>query len=113
MGRVFEKYFNFGKYSNNYLGRILASLDPNSTSFGDLPPYFKKDMNDDVIKQGMTCIYGDLLKSHPNSVSILFFCFASVIYHIEFIKEVIDKNPGHLISILPVLQDEKLLQKLK
>lgn len=113
MGKVFDVYFNFGECGDNYLGRILAGLDPNSTNFGDLPPYFKKDMNDDVIKQGMTCMYGDLLKSHPNSVSILLLCFASVIYHIEFIKEVIDKNPGHIFSTLPLLQDEELLQKLK
>ena len=50
MGKVFDVYFNFEECGNNYLGRILAGLDPNSTNFGDLPPYFKKDMNDDVIK---------------------------------------------------------------
>ena len=82
MGKVFDVYFNVGECGNNYLGRILAGLDPNSTYFGDLPPYFKKDMNKDVIKQGMTCMCGELLKSHPNSVSILLLCFASVIYHI-------------------------------
>ena len=65
MGKVFDVYFNFGECGDNYLGRILAGLDPNSTNFGDLPPYFKKDMNDDVIKQGMTCMYGDLLKVTP------------------------------------------------
>ena len=70
-------------------------------------------MNDNVIKQSITCMYGDLWKSHPNSVSILLSCFARVIYHKEFIKEVIDKNPGHLFSKLSVLQDKELLQKLK
>ena len=81
MVKVFDMYFNFGECGNNYLGRILAGLDANATNFGDLPPYFKKEMNDDVIKQGMTCMYGDLLKSYPNHVSILHLCFASVIYH--------------------------------
>ena len=42
MGNVFDLYFNFGKYDNNYLGGILAGLDPNSTNFDDLPLYFKK-----------------------------------------------------------------------
>ena len=65
MGKVFDVYFNFGECGDNYLGGILAGLDPNSINFGDLPPYFKKDMNDDVIKQGMTCMYGDLLKVTP------------------------------------------------
>ena len=75
MGKVVDEYFNFGECSNNYLGRILAGLDPNSTNFGDLPPCFRKDMNNDVIKQGMTYMYNDLLKNHPNSVSILLLCF--------------------------------------
>ena len=70
-------------------------------------------MNDDVIKQGIAYMYGDLLKNHPNSVSILLLCFASVIYHIELLKEVIDKNPRYLFSTLPLLQDEELLKKLK
>ena len=113
MGKVFDIYFIFGECGNNYLNRILASQDPNSTNSGDLSPYFKKNMNDDVIKKGMTCKYGDLLKSHPNSVSILLLCIASVIYHIESIKQVIDKNPGYPFSMLPLLQDEELLQKLK
>ena len=56
MGKVFDVYFNFRECGNNYLCRILADLDPNSTNSGDLPPYFKNDMNDDVIKQGMTCM---------------------------------------------------------
>ena len=91
MGKVFDVYFNFGECGKKYLGRILAGLDLNSTHFGDLPPFFKKDMNDDVIKQGMTCMYIDLLNSQPYSVSILPLCFTSVIYRIEFIKEVIDE----------------------
>ena len=32
MANIFDKYFNFGKCGNNYLGRILAGLDPNSTN---------------------------------------------------------------------------------
>ena len=69
MGNVFETYINFGECGNPYLSRILVGLDPNSTNVGDLSPYFKKDMNDDVIKQGMTCMYGDLFEKSPQ------FCF--------------------------------------
>ena len=82
----------------SYLGRIFVGLNPKSANFDDLPPYFKKVINDDVIKQGMACIYGNLLTGRPNSVSILILCFARVIYP---------------FSTLPVLQDEELLEKLK
>ena len=78
MGKVFDMYSNLGESGNNYFSRILSGLDSNSTNFGDLPPYFKKDVNDDVIKQGLTCMYGDLLKSHPNSVSLPLLYFASI-----------------------------------
>ena len=57
-------------------------------------------------------MYDDFLKSHPNSISILLLCLASVVYHIDFIRDVIDRNPGHLFSTLPILQDEELLEKL-
>ena len=56
------------------------------------------------------CMYGDLLKSHPNCVLILLLSFVNVIYNIEFRKEVIDKNTGHIFSTLPMLQDEELIE---
>ena len=112
MGKVFDVYFNFGKCGDNYFGRILAGLDPNETNFGDLPPYFEQDIDNEIVKNSMICIYGDLLKSHPNSVSILLLCLASVVYHIDFIRDVIDRNPGHLFSTLLILQEllEKVLE---
>ena len=57
-------------------------------------------------------MYGDLLKSHPNSISMLLLCLTSVVYHIDFIRDVIDRNPGHLFSTLPILQYKELLEKL-
>ena len=51
MGKVFDVYFNFGKFGDNCLRRILAGLDPNVVSFGDLPPYFEKDMDDKIIEK--------------------------------------------------------------
>ena len=61
----------------------------------------------------MKCMCGDLLKSQPNSVSILLLRFVSVIDHINFIKEVIENNPEHLFSTSSALQDEEILEKLK
>ena len=57
-------------------------------------------------------MYGNLLKSHPNFISILLLCLVSVVYHINFIRDVKDRNPGHLFSMLPILQDQELLEKL-
>ena len=57
-------------------------------------------------------MYGDILKSHPNSISILILYLVSVVYYIDFIRHVIDRNPGNLFSTLPILQDQQLLEKL-
>ena len=70
MGKVFDVYFNFGECEDNYLGRTLAGLDPNDVSFGDVPPYFEKDMDDKITEKGMTHMFGNLLSCHPNSDSI-------------------------------------------
>ena len=57
-------------------------------------------------------MYGDLLKSCPNSVSICLLCLAGIMYHIDLIRDVIDTNLGHLFSTIPLLQDQELLEKL-
>ena len=79
MGKVFDVYLNFAECGDNYLGRILAGLDPNDISFGGLPPYFGKDMDDKIIENGMPCMFGNLLRSRPNCVSILLLSLASMI----------------------------------
>ena len=38
MGKVFDIYFKFGEFGDQYLGKILCVLDPNDTSFACLPP---------------------------------------------------------------------------
>ena len=94
MGKVFGVYFNFGGCEDNDLGRILAGLDPNDISFGDSPPCFEKDMDDKIIEKGTTCMFGNLLWSNPNSVSIFLLYLANIAYHIDFAKGAIEKNPG-------------------
>ena len=43
MGKVFDIYVKFGEIGDQYLGRVLAGLDPNSPDFSQVPPpYFKE-----------------------------------------------------------------------
>ena len=64
-------------------------------------------MDDKIIERGMTYILGNLLRSHPNSVSFLLLCQANLMYYIDFFKVVIDKNPGD------INQDYKLIETLE
>jgi hypothetical protein len=40
IGTVLDMYWYFGSVGDNYLGRILALLDPNSSDFDLLPPHW-------------------------------------------------------------------------
>ena len=91
-------YFYLGGCGDNYFGLILAGLDPNDISSGDLPAHFEKNMDDKIIEKGMMCMYGNFVWSHLNSVSILLLCPASIVDHIDFVKDVIDKDPGHIFQ---------------
>jgi hypothetical protein len=41
IGTVLDVYWHFGSVGDNYLGRILALLDPNSQDFDSLPPHWR------------------------------------------------------------------------
>ena len=48
VGMVFDVYFDFGKCGDNYLDRILFSLDTNATNFGN---FFVKPQNAAISKK--------------------------------------------------------------
>ena len=50
IGPVLDCYWHFDKTGDQYLGRVLAGMDPNSSNFDVLPPHFKIEnpMQDDA-----------------------------------------------------------------
>lgn len=113
MGKVFDIYFKFGSSGDEYLGRILAGLNPNNASFACLPPYFTGSITNPHIERAMKGMFGDILENHPSTRSILSLCLASIVYHSEFLKEIIRNNRGHPLETIFIFQDESLLQELK
>ena len=113
MGKVFDIYFKFGEFGDQYLGRILAGLDPNDTTFACLPPYFTEPITNVHIGRAMKGMFGNILETHPSAKSTLSLCLASIVYHSDFIKEIIRNNRGHPLETLFLFQDETLLQELK
>ena len=60
----------------------------------------------------MVGMFGDVLENHPSARSILSLCLASIVFHSEFLQEIIQNNRGHPFETLFILQDESLLAEL-
>jgi len=48
MGPVKERYLQYEKAGDQYLGRVVSGLDVNDVSFTISPPYFESGIEDDV-----------------------------------------------------------------
>ena len=68
MGVVLDIYWQFAEQQGyQYLGRILAGLDPHDPIFGTLPPHFKVSSEHEAIKRGMRLCFGNILDTRKNS----------------------------------------------
>ena len=92
LGQIFDIYFLYAESGDQYLGRILAGLDPNSMIFAILPPHFVEGMENSFIKKGMNMTFRNILQLEENGVlgtnmtGILLRCLASIVYHQEYLK---------------------------
>ena len=115
IGSVLDCYWHFGSVGDQYLGRVLAGLDPNSQSFDCLPPHWKtgRPMSDETIKQGMEMTFGTTLEEHPTHVGLLTRLLACMVYHSDHLLRHMVKFPGHDFTKLAILHDTELLGQLK
>ncbi len=85
-----ERYLQFEKAGDQYLGRVVCGLDVNSVKFAVSPPFF--DFDDTGLDNGTLLIDYSLLRDymvHGQSVSasvhcISYFCFASLCFTFTF-----------------------------
>jgi hypothetical protein len=63
LGRVLDLYWHLAKPGDHYLGRCLASFDPNSADFACLPPHFTvvNPMEHPQIWEAINLMYGPAL----------------------------------------------------
>ena len=109
---VFDVYLQFAEPGDQFLGRILAGLlDPNSAEFAVLPPYFTVGPKENAdVAQALKISSGKIGKQHK-ATGLLMFCLASMIFHIEFIRDHnAAKNPSHDFNKLPILQMPALVK---
>lgn len=121
LGVVLDVYWRYADAGDQYLGRILAGLDPNNTGFDVLPPHFIVDMSNEDVKHAMQLCFAKILNSHGDEIdngesflpALLFRCLASFVYHSDAIRKVIAQNEGHPFSNIPLFQNLQLLEDLK
>ena len=111
-GQVFDVYLQFADPGDQYLGRILAGLDPNTSEFASLPPHFTTPSTDTDVEDALKICFGDLAEKY-NFKGQLMLCLASMIHHVDWIKEIAATIPGHPFNILPILRHPDLVQRLK
>ena len=81
-------YFKFAMGGDQYLGRILALLNPNDDSFEVLPPH-RKDQNHESVVKGLQIKFGNVLTKHQDTnhdpTGILALLLASIVYHSDWL----------------------------
>ena len=117
MGAVLDVYWTFSDAGDYFLGRVLAGLDPNKSEFATMPPHFIVEGNllDDLdIYEAMYLMYGPILNAYNGNDEIdprglLLIILASVVYHSDWLLDVVSNNPGHQFSLIPILNNQDLL----
>jgi hypothetical protein len=86
MGQVKERYLQYEKAGDQYLGRVVSGLDVNSVTFAVSPPFFDVDDETRVQIEALIKSYVVGGKLLPAGVYQIFhYCFASLCYHYEFL----------------------------
>lgn len=75
-----KHYVRHERAGDQYIGRILAGLDPGSVNFGVLPPHFER--TDDISGSIRACFP----KVKDESMATLSFCLASLVFHQDLLR---------------------------
>ena len=119
MGKVLDVYWKFSEPGDAYLGRILVGLEPTTPLFATLPPHWKPSaplLHHDI-HTAMNLMYGKILDqwregADVDPTGVLLLCLASIVYHRDWIREVMSKTTGHSFSGVTLFQQPELLEQL-
>ena len=115
IGSVLDVYWHFGSVGDQYLGRILAGLNPNHVSFASLPPHWTvaNPLANEDIKKAIDMTFPGLFSKQKQIIPILLRCFACMIYHSKELVKQMHRIPGHQFNKLAILHEPDLLRKLR
>jgi hypothetical protein len=114
ISQVLDVYWHFCSIGDHYLGRILAGLDPNDSSFGTLPPHWttSNPMENDHIRKAMQLTFGEIVEEHRTMFPLLLRSLACIVYHHEGLLEQMVSIPGHDFTKIAIFHDRELLSDL-
>ena len=67
---MFEIYLGFAEPGDQYLGRLLAGLNPNKATFAVIPPHFNEGMENECIKEAMELCFRGVIDQVAEEVII-------------------------------------------
>ena len=82
-------YLRFAEPGDHYLGRLLADLDTNFSTFTAIPPHFVEGMDSEYINEAMNLYFSFILSGQNaitlqgNTKGILLQFLASMVHHSE------------------------------
>jgi hypothetical protein len=117
-GTIFNIYLLFAEPGDNYLGRILSGLDPNSGDFAVLPPHFDLSPCHPYIKEALKMCFGNILNLYEDTngglAGVFTMFLASIVFHMDtFIRPIIERDSKHPFATIPLLQAPELLRRLQ
>ena len=118
-GRILDLYWHFAEPGDTFLGRVLAGFDPNGEEFATLPPHWilEDPMSNEKVKEAINLMFATILQRWGHTAvdptGILLYCLASVVWHVDFLKDMAARHPGHPFSMIPLLSNPTLLNDLK
>jgi len=106
LGAVLDVYWHFSVSGDEYLGRVLALLDPNKPDFASLPPHFvmENPMENHDVAEAMSLCYFAILQKHPETGGLLLRGLACIIHHSDALFETARGVSGHDFHRIPILQ---------
>ena len=113
MGKIIDIYFKFGEVRDAYLERVLVGLDSTTEEIAMLLPYFIQGMENETIRSALHLTFSTVCNRYSNDISLLLLLIGSIIYHSDFLKGIISKNPGHVLGNMCILNNTDLLDKQK
>jgi hypothetical protein len=114
-----DLYWHFAEPGDTFLGRVLAGFDPNGEEFATLPPHWilEDPMSNEKVKEAMNLMFATILqrwgRTAVDPTGILLYCLASVVWNVNFLKDIAARQPGHPFSMIPPLSNPTLLNDLK
>ena len=115
MGKILDIYFRFAAGGDYYLGQLLSLKDPTRADFATPCPHWR-DPADHRVYDAIKLTFGKVLLDHEHTehdpFGVLSMLLASMVHHSCWIMQVIESDPAHPFSKIP-LMSSPLLGELK